>query len=180
MNMSNFSIEFELNVTEIQKLNKMYFKRLCKERVTIFFIIALSCCIFFDFTNLENDADFIKWQLRSLGLVVSFFVFHYAVVNTICNVIFKIIRKLVRCTNFVGKYKLNFTNSCIHVKAPIGAFAHKWNQIEKAILTKDFFFLYVKDADQHIISISNKGKIDKNRSDLIAFVEHNVTEITKV
>ncbi|WP_166922253.1 hypothetical protein [Flavobacterium poyangense] len=158
----------------------MYFKRLCKERVTFFFIIALTCCIFFDFFNLENDDDFIKWQLRSLVLVVSFFIFHYALANTICKVIFTVIRKLVRCSNFVGKYRLNFTNSCIYVKAPLGAFAHKWNQIEKAILTKDFFFLYVKDADHHIITISNRGKNDKKRNDLIAFVEHNVTEITKV
>ncbi len=61
-----------------------------------------------------------------------------------------------------------------------GAFAHKWSQIEKAILTKDFFFLYVKDADQHIISISNKNTNGRNMGELLTFVESNVTEITKI
>jgi len=61
-----------------------------------------------------------------------------------------------------------------------GAFAHKWSQIERAVLTKDFFFLYVKDEDHHIISISNKFNNGRNINELIAFVEHNVVEITKM
>ncbi|MFH7013555.1 YcxB family protein [Flavobacterium sp. FlaQc-52] len=180
MNTSKISIEFELNVTEIQKLNKMYFKRLYKERVTVLFTIALVGFIFLDFFNLKSDDDVLKWYLRSAVLMVSFFVFHYAFVNTICKVIFKVMRKLEGYTNFIGKYRLNFTNSNIRVNSPIGAFVHKWSQIEKAVLTKDFFFLYVKDTDQHIISISNRCKNGRNLSDLIAFVENNVTEIMKI
>ncbi|WKL49475.1 hypothetical protein Q1W71_06710 [Flavobacterium pectinovorum] len=61
-----------------------------------------------------------------------------------------------------------------------GAFAHKWSQIERAVLTKDFFFLYVKDDDHHIISISNKFNNGRNINELIAFVERNVVEITKM
>ena len=61
-----------------------------------------------------------------------------------------------------------------------GAFAHKWSQIERAVLTKDFFFLYVKDDDHHIISISNKFNNGRNINELIAFVERNVIEITKM
>ncbi|MEP6932000.1 MAG: hypothetical protein ABI850_18395 [Flavobacterium sp.] len=180
MNTSKFSAEFELNINEIQKLNKMYFKRLYKGRVTVFFIIILMSFLFYDFFNLESQEDFIKWQLRSLVLIVSFFMFHYTFVNATCKIIFKLMRQLVGYTGFIGRYKLNFTNSYIYVNSPLGAFAHKWSQIEKAVLTKDFFFLYVKDTDQHIISISNKYNNKRNMPDLIAFVARNVTDITKM
>lgn len=180
MNTSKFSAEFELNMNEIQKLNSMYFKRLYKVRVSIFFIIILLTFLFFDFFNLESPEDFTKWQLKSLVLVVSFFMFHYSFVNATCKFLFKFMRKLFGYTGLMGKYKLNFTNSDIQLNSPLGAFAHKWSQIEKAVLTKDFFFLYVKDKDQHIISISNKADSSRNISDLITFVELHVTQITKM
>jgi hypothetical protein len=180
MNSSPFSLEFELNVIEIQKLNKMYFKHLFKERVTYATVIVLLIAIFFDFFTLNTDADLLQWELRNFIFVLLFLMFHYSFVNTICKIIFKLTKKLLKYTNSMGKYKLNFTNSYIYVNSPLGAFAHKWSQIEKAILTKDFFFLYVKDADQHIISISNKHTDGRNMSKLLTFVESNVTEITKI
>ena len=61
-----------------------------------------------------------------------------------------------------------------------GEIVHKWSQIEKAILTKDFFFLYIKDRNRYIISISNKDNNDRKMDELIAFVESNVTPVTKV
>ncbi|MDQ6471702.1 YcxB family protein [Flavobacterium sp. LHD-80] len=89
-------------------------------------------------------------------------------------------KKLLKFDNFINKYKLNFTNSLIYVRSPLGEFTHKWSQIDKAILTKDFFFLYVKEKNNYIISISNKYNNDRNMTDLIAFVESNVTQVIKV
>ncbi|TCN54600.1 YcxB family protein [Flavobacterium circumlabens] len=180
MNTSKFSAEFELNINEIQKLNKMYFKRLYKGRVRVFFILILVAFLFFDFLNLESQEDFMKWQLQSLILIVSFFMFHYSFVNATCKFFFKFMRKLVGYSSLTGRYKLNFTSSYIYVNSPLGAFAHTWSQIDKAVLTKDFFFLYVKDKDQHIISISNKSGCHRNMTDLITFVERHVMHITKM
>jgi hypothetical protein len=180
MGTSKFSLEFELNVAEVRKLNKMYFKRLYKERVTIVSVIVLAFLIFFDFFNLNSDEDFIKWELRTIAFIVLFLMFHYPIVNAICRIIFQLSKKIADYSTVFGKYKFNFTNSFIYVHSPLGAFAHKWSQIEKAVLTKDFFFLYVKDDDQHIISISNKFNKGRNINELIAFVESNVIEITKM
>lgn len=62
----------------------------------------------------------------------------------------------------------------------MGEIAHRWDQIEKAILTKDFLFLYIKDRNGYIITISNKDENGRNMDQLIAFVESNVTSIKKV
>jgi hypothetical protein len=61
-----------------------------------------------------------------------------------------------------------------------GGFSHKWCKIEKAILTKDFFFLYVKEKNGYIISISNKCNNKRKISELVAFMENNVIQVTKV
>ncbi|MCD0467112.1 hypothetical protein [Flavobacterium sp. ENC] len=180
MNTSKFSAEFELNINEIQKLNKMYFKRLYKGRVTFFFVIIMVSFLVYDFLNLESQEDFFKFQLRSLVLIVSFFMFQYSFVNATCRLLFKLIRRLIGYSSLFGKYKLNFTSSDIHVNSPLGAFVHKWSQIDKAVLTKDFFFLYVKDKEQHIISISNKFNNNRNMIDLITFVDRHVTQIMKM
>lgn len=180
MNTSKFSAEFELNITEIQKINKMYFKRLYKGRVTFFFVIITVSFLLYDFLNLESQEDFLKFQVRSLVLVVLFFMFHYSFVNVTCRLLFKLIRRLMGYSTLIGKYKLNFTSSDIHVNSPLGAFAHKWSQIDKAVLTKDFFFLYVRDKEQHIISISNKFNSNRNMTDLITFVDRHVTQIMKM
>lgn len=177
MNSANFSLEFELNVSEIRKLNKMYFKHLYKERGMIFSCFAMFCIIFFDFIYEE---DFTTWIVKDLVIIVLFFSFQYPIINTICKLIFQLTGKLSKFERFVRKYKLNFTNSSIYVHSPLGEFAHKWSKIEKAILTKDFFFLYVKDKNGYIISISNKGDTDRNMNKLLSFIESNVTPITKV
>jgi hypothetical protein len=62
----------------------------------------------------------------------------------------------------------------------LGGFSHKWCKIEKAILTKDFFFLYVKEKNGYIISISNKCNNKGKISELVAFIENNITKVTKV
>jgi len=62
----------------------------------------------------------------------------------------------------------------------MGEVVHKWSQIEKAILTKDFFFLYVRGRNNYIISISSKYNNGRKIDELISFVEHNVTHINKI
>ncbi|KAF2329821.1 YcxB family protein [Flavobacterium daemonense] len=180
MNDTQFSLEFELNATEIRRLNKMYFKNLWEERIRIFASIFLIAAIFLNFFSLEKDGDYIIWIIKNLVLVIIFLLFQYSVVSTICGLIFQLIKKLQKFDLFIKKYKFNFTNSFIYVQSPVGEITHKWSQIEKAILTKDFFFLYVKERNGYIISISNKGDKRRNMNELIAFVEQKVTHITKV
>jgi hypothetical protein len=180
MNTSNFSLEFELTVSEIRKLNKMYFKNLYQERVMIISCIILLLLIFFDFFNLNDDNDLMEWIIRSLVLIAFFMMVQYSFVNTVCKILFRITKKLLEFDGFISKYKFNFTNSFIYVHSPLGEYAHKWSQIEKAILTKDFFFLYIKERNGYIISISNKCSDSRNMEKLIAFIENNVTQITKV
>ncbi|TPG38517.1 YcxB family protein [Flavobacterium pectinovorum] len=179
MNTSNLSLIFELNLSEIRKLNKMYFKNFYKERIAILSFMMLLFMMFFDSFSLTDDNEFIKWAIKNVLLVLVFFLFQYSIVNTICKIIFQLTKKLLKFDRFVNKYKFNFTDSSIYVHSPLGEVAHKWSKIEKAILTKDFFFLYVKDRNGYIISISNKCN-DRNMNELITFVEKNVTPVTKV
>lgn len=176
MKASNFSLEFRLNVDEIRKLNKMYFKNMYEKQVRILFGFVLFLSIFYD---LNDRGDLIIWLIRNLGFVIIFFMFQYSFVSTTCKLIFQIIKKLLRFERFIVRYKFNFTNSFIYVHSPFGDFVHKWTQIEKAILTKDFFFIYIKEKSGYIISISNK-KQNRNMKELITFVERNVIQITKV
>ncbi|WP_431242055.1 YcxB family protein [Flavobacterium sp. P21] len=108
-----------------------------------------------------------------------FFLFQYSFVKTVSDLIFRLIKKLLKFDKFISKYKLNFTNSFIYVRSPIGEVSHKWSHIEKAILTKDFLLLYIKEKNGYIISISNKYNTNRNLGKLIAFVESNGTHITK-
>lgn len=179
MNDSSFSLEFGLNVDEVQKLNKMYFKNLYRERIQILFGFVLLISTFYDFFDLNSGSDLIMWIIRNLFFVIVFLMFQYSFVNTICKLIFQLIKKLLRFDIFMAKYKFNFTYSSIYVHSPLGEFAHKWTQIEKAILTKDFFFIYIKERNGYILSISNK-KQNKNMDELIAFIESNVMKVIKV
>lgn len=180
MNTSNFCLEFDLNTSEIRKLNKMYFKNLYKEKVIIFSGIILLLAVFFDFFDLNDEVDYMQWFVRNLVVIILFFSFRYSLVNTISKVFFQFTKKLLRYNRFSKKYKFNFTSFGIYVHSPLGEFVHKWSQIEKAILTKDFFLLYVRDRNGYIISISNKYKNHNKINELIAFVESNVTHITKI
>ncbi|MBF4494775.1 hypothetical protein IR010_19710 [Flavobacterium sp. MR2016-29] len=177
---NNFSLEFELNVVEIRKLNKMYFKNLYKERVSIFFSLLLFFSIVYDFFNLTTGNDFTIWIIRNLFVIIFFLIFQYSLVNTICRLIFRLLKKISKFESIIGKYKLNFNNTVINVHSPLGEITHKWIKIEKAILTKDFFFLYVKERNGYIISISNKYNDERNMEKLLTFVESNVTPIIKV
>ncbi|MNY19007.1 hypothetical protein D3C86_1524200 [compost metagenome] len=179
MNASNFSLEFRLSADEVRKLNKMYFKNLYKGRVQILFGFVLLFYIFSSFFDLSNGSDLITWIIRNLTFVIIFFMFQYSFVNTTSKLTFELIKKLLRFDGFLMKYKFNFTNSFIYVHSPLGGFVHKWTQIEKAILTKDFFFLYVKGKNRYIISISNKNQ-NRDIKELIAFVERNVIQVMKV
>lgn len=177
MNTSNFSLQFELSVSEIRKLNKMYFEHLYKER-----ILVLSCIVvfFLILLDLKDDNDLMEWIIRSLILIIFFLILQYTIVNSVCKIIFGLAKKALKSENFLHKYHLNFTDSDICVHSPLGEFKHKWNKIEKAILTKDFFFLYVRERNGYIISIANKTCDGRNMKELLSFVESNVTHITKV
>lgn len=180
MNTTSFFLEFDLNIGEIHKLNKMYFEKLYKQKVTIFSGIFLVYMIFFDFFDLRDDIDCIKWVVRNLFFVIFYITFQYSIVKTITAIIFQFTKKLAKYGRFSKKYKFNFSPSGICVHSPLGEVIHKWGKIEKAILTRDFFFLYIKDTNGYIISISNKYNERKKINELIAFVERNVTRITKV
>jgi len=180
MSSANFSLEFDLNISEIRKLNKMYFKGICKKRVLFFLVAFLLAAIFFDFFNLNSDNDIIEWIIGNLFIVIAFLLFQYLFVNAISKVIFQLVNKLMQSEHFIRKYKFNFTNSFICVHSPLGEFVHKWCYIEKAILTKDFLFLYFKERNGYIISISNQYNGSRKMEELIAFVEKNVMHITKI
>lgn len=180
MNTSGFFLEFELNIAEIQKLNKMYFKSLYRQRVSVITGIFLLYAMFFDFFDLNDDIDFMKWVLRNLIFVILFLAFQYSFIETLSAVIFRFTKRFAAYNRYNKKYKFNFSPSGIYVRSPLGEIVHKWGQIEKAILTKDFFFLYVKDRNGYIISISNKYSNRRKINELIAFVERNVTQIAKV
>lgn len=176
MNISDFSLEFGLNSSEIQKLNKMYFEHLYKERILLILALAVFVLILINL----NDNDLIDWIIKSLVLIVLFLMFQYTFVNSLSKIIFRLAKRLLKSENFINKYRLNFNNSSICVHSPLGRFTHKWSKIEKAILTKDFFFLYVKERNGYIISISSKATKDRNIEELVSFIEKNVTHITKV
>lgn len=177
MNLSDFSLEFGLTTSEIQKLNKMYFKHLYKDRILLISVIMLFVLIL---VSLNNNNDLIEWIIRSLALIICFLIVQYSFVNSICKLTFRLAKRLLKSENFINKYRLNFTNSIICVHSPLGRFTHKWSKIEKAILTKDFFFLYVKERNGYIISISNRCTNKRRIEELVSFVEKNVTHVTKV
>lgn len=180
MNGANFSLEFKLDINEIQKLHKMYFKDLYKKKVMVFLTILFFATVFFDFFNFRNNNDIVQWILGSFILVILFLLFHYSLVDAICKMTFRLIKKLLQFDGFAKKYKFSFTDSFICVCSPIGVFKHEWSCIEKAIMTKNFLFLHVKDKNGYIISISNNYKDSRQMNELISFVNKNVTLITKV
>jgi hypothetical protein len=139
-------------------------------------IILLFLLVF----KLSNENDLIESIISSLVLIIFFLMLQYSFVDSICKIIFRLAKRLLKSENFTNRYRLNFTNSLICVHSPFGGFSHKWCKIEKAILTKDFFFLYVKEKNGYIISISNKCANKRNIGELVSFIEKNITEVTKV
>ncbi|CAI2768483.1 hypothetical protein [Flavobacterium collinsii] len=177
MGTSTFSLEFDLNIAEIRNLNKMYFKDLYKKRIMFFLAIILLVIVFLDW---DNNDDFFQWIIRNLFSVIFFLFFHYLIVNAICKVTFRLVKKLLKFEGFVRRYKFSFTNSVIGVHSPLGGFTHRWCQIEKAILTKDLFLLYIRDRNGYIISISTKDNCDHKIAELIAFIDCNVTHVERI
>lgn len=180
MNAANFFLEFKLDINEIQKLNKMYFRDLYKKKVMLFLVVLLFVTVLFDFFNLRSDTDFIKWIVGSLVLVILFLLFYYSIVDVTCKMTFRLVKRLLRFEGFIEKYKFSFTNTFICIRSPMGVFTHDWSCIEKAIMTKDFLFLYIKDKNGYIISISNNYNDTRRMNELISFVNKNVTQIVKI
>lgn len=177
MGTSTFSLEFDLNMAEIRNLHKMYFKDLYKKRIMFFLAVSLVVIVYSDW---HGNNDFFQWLIKDLLLVILFLVFHYPIVNTICKVTFRLIKKLLKFDRFSRQYKFSFTSSFITVHSPLGGVTHRWGQIEKAILTKDYFLLYIKDKNGYIISISNKENCTKKIEKLIAFIDGNVTHVERI
>ncbi|MBL0738551.1 YcxB family protein [Flavobacterium sp. GN10] len=180
MNTTNFLLEFKLNFSEIRKLNKMYFKYLFRERfiyISIFFPLIV---ISFDFASINEDTDLSAWLIRSLALIIFFVAIEYSFINTISKISFQLTKKLLKFERFHSKYKITFTSEEIYVRSPLGELTHKWSKIEKAILTKNFLFLYVKERNNYIISISRKDYNFRKIEELLIFIEKNAIPIVKV
>lgn len=177
MTAANFSLEFQLNISEVRKLDKMYFRHLFKERIVFGLLIILILTIFVDFT-LEND--FFQWLIKSLVLIVFFVIIQFSFIDSISRVVFELTKKVLKVDKYHNQYKLKFTYSDISIKSPLGELTHKWTKIEKVISTKNFLFLYIKERNNYIISISKKDYNSLKIEELLAFVENNVMHIIKV
>lgn len=177
MNSPDFSVQFNLNFCEIQKLNKMYFKNIYKDRI----LLSASAVLFsIIISDLNGGHDLIEWIIRSLVLIILFLMVQYSFVNAVSKMLFRLWAELLKFKSFACKYQLSFTGSVIRIHSPLGNFTHSWSRIEKAVLTKDFLFLYVKDQNGYIISISKSCKGGRNIRELISFVEHNVADVVRV
>jgi len=180
MTASDFSLEFQLHLSEIRKLNKMYFRHLFRMRIILFTLIALVFLIGIDCWNTNLNEDFFSWIVRSLILIVVFVLVQSSLISTISKIIFSLTQKLMRFENFNSRYKFSFTNSVICVQSPLGHLTHKWSGIEKVISTKNFLFLYIKEKNGYIISISKKHCDGKKMEQLISFVENNITHVITI
>ncbi|MEN2488645.1 hypothetical protein AAYQ05_12670 [Flavobacterium sp. B11] len=180
MNPSNFSLEFQLHLSEIRKLNKMYFEHLFKDRIVFISILVLLFVIFFDFSHINLEADFFLWLIRSLAIIVFFVVIENSFIDAISKMAFQLAKRFVKFRKLNNRYKFIFTDSQLCIRFPLGQLTHKWTAIEKAILTKNFLFLYIKGQNNYIITISRKDYDCRKMEELLAFVENNVTHIIKV
>ncbi|WP_420842744.1 YcxB family protein [Flavobacterium humidisoli] len=177
MRAANFSLEFQLNISEIRKLNKMYFEHLFKERlIYVFFVVAL-VMLFLDFIN---EADLFQWFISCLVTLVLLVIIQFFCLDAICRMIFFLTKWLIKYNKFYSRYKLTFTYSDVCVRSPIRELKHKWTKIEKVISTKNFLFLYVKERNAYIISISKKDHNCQQIEELVSFVENHVMHVIKV
>lgn len=177
MTAANFSLEFQLSIPEIRKLNKMYFRHLFKERIVFCLFIILILVILVDYAL---EIDFFEWVIQSCLLIVLFVIIQFSFVDVISKGIFKLTKTLMNEEKFKNRYKLTFTYSNIYIRSPLGELTHKWSKIEKAISTKNFLFLYVKERNGYIISISKKDYDCKKIEELLSFVEKNIIQVIKI
>jgi hypothetical protein len=180
MNATNFSLEFPLNLSEIRRLNKMYFKHSFKERIIFVSILILLFIIFFDLTHINLEEDFFLWLIRSLAIIVFFVIIGNWLIDFVSRMVFQLAERAVKFHTLSSRYRFIFTGSRVCVRFPLGSLTHKWTAIEKAILTKDFLFLYIKEHNNYIISISRKAYDCRKMEELLTFVENNVTRIIKI
>jgi len=180
MNTTNFSLEFPLRLSEIRKLNKMYFEHLFRERVVFVSILILLLLIFLDLSNIDFETDFLFWLIRSLVVIVFFVVIENSFADAISGIVFKLTKRLLKFKKLNSRYKFKFTSSKVCIQFPLGNLTHKWTTIEKVILTKNFLFLYIKGRNNYIITISRKDYDCRKIEELLVFVENNVTQIIKI
>lgn len=177
MTAAGFSLEFQMNVSEVKKLNKMYFKHLFRERIVFCLLAALLLMILIEYLI---ETDFFDWLIKSLFLIVFFVIIQFSFIDVISKTIFNWTKKMMKLDKFPDRYKLAFTYSDICVKSPLGELTHKWSNIEKVISTRDFLFFYIKERNNYIISISKKDSDSRKIEELLSFVEKNVVSIIKV
>lgn len=180
MTSSNFLLEFQLNISEIKKLDKMYFVHLFRDRIMFVSFIVLASLIAVDFLNINLDIDYFSWLMRSLLLIVFFVIFHSSLIDTVSVLVFQLRKKLLKFDRFQCQYKFTFTDTIISIQSPLGVLTHKWSKIEKVITTKNFIFIYIKERNGYIISIKKKEYDLKKIQKLITFLEQNVTHIISV
>lgn len=180
MNATNFSLEFPLNLSEIRKLNKMYFEHLFRQRILFVSIALVLFFIFFDLFDINLEDDFFLWLIRSLAAIIFFVIIENFFVDVVSRFAFQMAKRLLKFKKLNSRYKFVFTGSKVCIRFPLGRLTHKWTTIEKAILTKNFLFLYIKEENNYIISISRKDFDYRKMEELLAFVEQNVMPILKV
>ncbi|RYJ37645.1 hypothetical protein NU08_3419 [Flavobacterium anhuiense] len=174
---SNFSLELQLNISEIRKLNKMYFEHLFKEWIVyVLFIVALVTATL----EFVREADFFQWLISCLLTLVLLVVIQFFFVDVISRTILGLAKRLIMYHQFYNRYKLTFTYFDISIQSPLGELKHKWTKIEKVISTKKSLFLYVKEKNTYIISISKKDHNCQEIEKLLSFVENHVMNVIKV
>ncbi len=177
MSAAAFLLEFQLKNSEIKKLNKMYIENLLQNIVFCTFSVVFSLYVIFDFINTDSQAE---WLIKSLLSIIFIVVIQMLTVNFISKIIYRIIKRLLKFDKFQRQYKLvfNYTNICIC--SPFIELTHKWSKIDKVILTKDSLFLYLKEQNAYIISISTKNCEFRKMQELVDFLEKNVIQVLKV
>lgn len=158
----------------------MYFEHLFRERIIFVSIVILVFFIFFDFPIINIEDDFFLWIIRSLAIIVFFVIVENSFVDAVSRITFQLAKKLLKFEKLNSKYKFIFTDSKVSIRLPLGKLTHKWTAIEKAILTKNFLFLYIKEENNYIISISRKDYNCRKMEELLTFVEQNVVHIIKI
>ncbi|WP_415780332.1 YcxB family protein [Flavobacterium chungbukense] len=126
------------------------------------------------------EIDLFQWLIQSCLLIVFFVIIQFSFVDAISKGVFKLTKRLMKKEKFINRYKLTFNYYNICIRSPLGELTHKWSKIEKVISTKNFLFLYIKERNGYIISISKKDYDCRKIEELLSFVEKNVITIIKV
>lgn len=180
MSANAFLLEFQLKNSEIKKLNKMYIENLLHNIVFCSFFAIFSLCVFFDFINTDSTSDLNQWLIKSVIFIILIVIIQISTVDMITRLIYKIVKRLLKFDKFQSQYKLIFNYTDICIRSPFVELTHKWSKIDKVILTKDSLFIYLKEQNAYIISISTKNCEFRKMQELVDFVEKNVMQVLKV